>query len=70
MALLDKVKARVEVAARAAATRAVDGVVAAVTEFPDIEITREGDTLVLRGRGLMRRWLNEARLRFALRLWR
>lgn len=70
MAVLDKVKARVEAAARDAAAKAVDGIAAALREFPDIEISREGDALVLRGRGLMRRWLTEARLRFALRGWR
>nr|WP_294849842.1 hypothetical protein [uncultured Sphingomonas sp.] len=70
MAVLDKVKAQVEAAARAAAAKAVDGIAAAVAEFPDIEIARAGDTLVLRGRGLMRRWLGDVRLRFALRFWR
>lgn len=70
MAVLDKLKARVEAQAREIARQAVDGVAAAVREFPDIELSREGDALVVRGRGLMRRFLTEARLRFAPWDWR
>lgn len=70
MALLDGLKAQVEARARVLAAQVADGVAAALREFPDVEISREGNALVLRGRGLMRRFLTEARFRFALRGWR
>jgi hypothetical protein len=60
------VKERAEAVARAA----LDAVEVAARELPDVMVEREGDAIVIRGRGLLRRWLDDARLRFSLRaLW-
>lgn len=32
-------------------------------EFPGLEVSAEPDAIVLSGRGLLRRWLHDARLR-------
>ncbi len=32
-------------------------------EFPGVEVTAEPDAIVLSGRGLFRRWIDDARLR-------
>jgi hypothetical protein len=61
---------RVAERAGAVAEAALDAVEMAVAEFPDVMVEREGDAIVIRGRGLLRRWLDDARLRFSLRgLW-
>lgn len=66
MALFDDLRDEVEKRAQAVAERTRDAVEAAWAQFPDIMVRREGDTIVLSGRGLMRRWLGDARLRFSL----
>jgi hypothetical protein len=64
--LSERVKERAEAVARAA----LDAVEVAARELPDVMVEREGDAIVIRGRGLLRRWLDDARLRFSLRaLW-
>ena len=42
----------------------------AAAEFPDVMVEREGDRIVISGRGLLRRWLGDGRLRFGLRGFR
>lgn len=65
MRLFERMATRVEVRAKAAAQRVLDVAETAIAEFPDIMVRREGDALVISGRGLMRRWLGDVRLRFA-----
>lgn len=68
MALLDRLAEKIEARARAGAEVARKAVELAVAEFPDLMLSREGDELVISGRGLMRRWMSDVRLRFAF--WR
>ena len=63
MALFDAIVSRVDELAERAAARAIRWAEAAWAEFPDISLSREGNELVISGRGLMRRWLNDARMR-------
>jgi len=42
----------------------------AAAEFPDVKVEREGDAIIVSGRGLLRRWLGDGRLRFGLRGFR
>jgi hypothetical protein len=65
MALLDGWASRVEQRSMEIAHRMSRMAEVALAEFPDISLHREGDELVLSGRGLMRRWLSDIRLRFA-----
>ena len=65
MALFDGLKERIEAKAAPAAEHVRRSMERAWSQFPDIMIRREGDALVLSGRGLMRRWLGDARIRFA-----
>jgi hypothetical protein len=62
--LSDKVEAR----ARQVAHLALHGLEIAIAEVPDVMLRREGNVLVLSGRGLKRRWIGDMRLRFAF--WR
>ena len=64
--LSERVKERAEAVARAA----LDAVEVAARELPDVMVERDGDAIVIRGRGLLRRWLDDARLRFSLSSWR
>lgn len=68
MALFDRLTGKIEARAREATEQARHAVKVAIAEFPDVMLRREGDALVLSGRGLMRRWLSDVRLRFAF--WR
>ena len=68
MALFARVMNKVQNRAEAVAERARQGVQGAIAEFPDLMLHRDGDTLILSGHGLMRRWLGDVRLRFAF--WR
>jgi len=68
MVLFDGLTKRAEMHARAAVDGALNAVEIVAAEFPDIILHREGDQLVISGRGLMRRWLTDVRLRFAF--WR
>lgn len=57
--------ARADALARAARTRAVARIAAAVGDaLPGIEVTTEGGAVVLSGRGLARRLLADPRLRW------
>lgn len=61
---------RALVAAEAAAARMQRARIAGIARELDgiggIEVTEERDAVVIAGRGLARRWLNDARLRFAI----
>ena len=61
---------RALVAAEAAAARMqrarIAGIASELDEIGGIEVTEERDAVVIAGRGLARRWLNDARLRFAI----
>jgi hypothetical protein len=68
--MFERLAKRVVEKAGAVAEAALDAVEVAAAEFPDVMVERERDTIVIRGRGLLRRWLDDARLRFSLRgLW-
>lgn len=64
MALFDKLSSRAEAHTTSAVERIGDAVEHVAAGFPDISLHREGDVLMLSGRGLMRRWLGDVRLRF------
>ena len=68
MALFEHLAKRVEGRARAAVDGMTNMVETVIAEFPDVLLHREGDQLVISGRGLARRWLTDVRLRFVL--WR
>lgn len=61
---------RALVAAEAAAARMQRARIAGIARELDgiggIAVTEERDAVVIAGRGLARRWLNDARLRFAI----
>ena len=66
MALFDGLTERVEQRARGVAERTLRLAEAEIAEFPEIMMRRDGDVIVISGRGLMRRWLGDVRLRFAV----
>jgi hypothetical protein len=66
--MFERLVARIEAKASAAAEAVRRNVEAAFGQFPDVQLRREGDTLVIEAVGLARRWLNDVRLRFAF--WR
>lgn len=68
MALFDGLIRRVGDRTRKVAEEARERVESLMTQFPDVQLSRDGDTLVIEAMGLMRRWMSDARLRFAL--WR
>lgn len=68
MALFDGLSRRVADRAREVANEAIERAEAAFAQFPDVRLRREGDVLVIEAMGLMRRWMSDVRLRFAL--WR
>ncbi|MDG5489127.1 hypothetical protein NYR55_10930 [Sphingomonas sp. BGYR3] len=61
--------ARIEARARAAAGRAVDArlrdIATALDALPGVQARVEGEAVVARGRGLLRRWLTDADVREA-----
>jgi hypothetical protein len=61
---------RVAARANAAAEDVLRAAEVAAAEFPDVKVRREGDAIVISGRGLLRRWLGDGRLRFGLRGFR
>lgn len=65
MGLFDRLAERVETRASTSVDRALDAVELVAAEFPGVILHREGNQLVISGRGLMRRWLTDVRLRFA-----
>lgn len=68
MALFDRLAKRGEANASKAAEMTRRKVEAAFASIPDVQLRREGETLVIEAMGLARRWLSDIRLRFAL--WR
>ena len=68
MAPFNKLLGQVERLASRSAARAMDLAASVWAELPDVTVCREGDQLSVSGRGLMRRWLADGQLRFAL--WR
>jgi hypothetical protein len=66
MALFDVLSRRVATRARALADDALERAETIYSQFPDVRLRREGDTLVIEAMGLMRRWMSDVRLRFAL----
>jgi hypothetical protein len=66
--MFDRLMARVETRAREAVEATRRNVEAAFAAIPDVQLKIEGDTLVIEAMGLARRWLSDARLRFAF--WR
>ncbi len=68
MALFGRLTRRVSARAQEIAEDARDGIEAAFAAMPDVRLRREGDAIVIEAMGLARRWLSDARLRFAF--WR
>jgi hypothetical protein len=68
MALFDGLTGRVERRAKSMVEQARQRAEVAYAEFPDLMLSRDGDEIVISGRGLLRRWVSDVRLRFAL--WR
>jgi hypothetical protein len=68
--MFEKMIKRVAARASAAAEEVLRAAEVTVAEFPDVMIEREGDAIVISGRGLLRRWLGDGRLRFGLRGFR
>ena len=66
MALFDRLARRVAERAQDLADEAVERAEAVFASFPDVRLRRDGDTLVIEGMGLMRRFMSDVRLRFAL----
>lgn len=67
MRMFDSLLKRTEQRAAGLVAEALARAERAVAEFQGIKVRREADRIVLSGRGLMRRWLDDVRLRFAVR---
>lgn len=65
-----RLEERALVAAEAAAGRVqrsrITGIAGELDAIAGITASEERDAVVIAGRGLLRRWLNDARLRFAI----
>ncbi|MBA3667760.1 MAG: hypothetical protein H0W65_08560 [Sphingomonas sp.] len=70
MALFEGLVARVGEQARVAAAATLARVEAAALEVPGVRVARDASGVRIEGRGLARRMIEDARLRFALRGWR
>jgi len=68
--MFERLARRVVERAEAVVDATLQAVEVAIAEFPDVMVEREGEAIVIRGRGLLRRWLDDGRLRFSLRGWR
>lgn len=68
MRVLGGLAERAERAASARASARIERMAEVVRSAGGIDAERRGDALVLRGRGLVRRWLSDGELRFAM--WR
>ena len=68
--MFERMMKRVAARAGAVAEDMLRAAEVAAAEFPDVVTEREGDAIVIRGRGLLRRWLGDGRLRFGLRGFR
>lgn len=65
MGLFDGLSRRVADRAREVSEEARERVEQAFALFPDVRLRREGNSVVVEATGLLRRWLSDARLRFA-----
>ena len=62
---MEALSARGKRIAEEAEARAAARVGAAIAEhFPELVVTREGNRIAIGGRGIARRWLDDARLRW------
>lgn len=68
--MFERLARRVAAQASAAAENLLHAAEVAAAEFPDAMVERRGDAIIISGRGLLRRWLGDGRLRFGLRGWR
>ena len=68
--MFERMMKRVAARASAVAEDVLRVAEVAAAEFPDVMVRREGDAIVSSGRGLLRRWLGDGRLRFGLRGFR
>ena len=64
MALFEKLAKRAEARALETARTARDQAEAAFVRLPGAKLQREGDAVIVEGKGLVRRWLNDPGLRF------
>ena len=64
MALFEELARRAEARALATARTALDEAEAAYVRLPGTKLQRAGDRVIVEGKGLTRRWLNDASLRF------
>ena len=62
--LFDKLQARAERAVAVETLRRIDVLAAEAREFKGVDFEAGSTRLTLSGRGLVRRWLNDAALRF------
>lgn len=68
--MFEQAVAQAAARAETVAGQAIERVAATVRAFPDVEVTIEDRSVVVRGRGLLKRWLGDGTLRFGLRGWR
>jgi hypothetical protein len=68
--MFERMMKRVAARASAVAEDVLRAAEVAAAEFPDVMVRREGGAIVISGRGLLRRWLGDGRLRFGLRGFR
>lgn len=68
--MFERMMKRVAARASAVAEDVLRAAEVAAAEFPDVMVERDGDAIVISGRGLLRRWLGDGRLRFGLRGFR
>ena len=63
--MFERLVKRVAARAREVAEAARQEVETAFAAFPDVRLRRDGDSIVVEAMGLARRWISDARLRFA-----
>lgn len=68
--MFERLNARVAAWVRTLADEQSRRIATMFGEVPGVRATRDGDRVVVEGRGLGRRMLNDARLRFGPRDWR
>ena len=66
--MFERLMARVEVSARETVEATRRNVEAAFAALPDVQLRRDGDSIVIEAMGLARRWISDVRLRFGF--WR
>jgi len=70
MPIFERLERRMERRVADVAAGKLDQVEKAVSAIPGVELFREADRIVMSGRGLLRRWLDDMSLRHASRGWR